>query len=328
MNLIRKRSGRKLLGAMMSVLLLLFSVAVAPGAQAAESDYGPFVGGYGGTTSTTPAVVSIPGRVITVIRNADGTVSWSVNPGINTSNFRPIPGGWRTPFAPTAIAYNGLLHVFIRGSSDNRIYYAILTDDQNNQWTPWMSIPTVTSLGSPSLVVLNGRLHVFYTGMNNRFYRLEYDGSWRVLSTEIPGNGTSASPLTAVQYGGGGIQQVLLLHRGNDNRVYRQTWNPTNNRFDGWRVTGDVQTTVRVAAAADPDYPNVIELAARGTDGLIRLATLTDDQLTYPWHPTIGGNYYTDAAPTLYSPASVAAFVVYLVITLRGYNDMWMKRAL
>ncbi|MEU6713776.1 hypothetical protein ABZ897_20065 [Nonomuraea sp. NPDC046802] len=312
---------------MLSILLVVASVAIAPAAHAVESPYGPFPGGYDGRTPTTPAVVSIPGRTITVIRNADGTISWTATPGSSTAIWRPIPGGWRTPFAPTAVVYNGRLHVFIRGSSDERIYFSILTDDVNNQWTSWASVTTATSLGSPSLIVYNGRLLVFYTGTNHLFYRSEWDGSsWQVRSEPIMGNGRSASPLTAVLYGGA-AQRILLLHRGDDNRVYRQIWNPSLNTYDGWRVTGGIQTGLRIAAASDPAYPNVVELAVRGNDGLIWLATLTDDLFSYGWHVTVGGNYFTDAAPTLYSPAAVAGFLVYLVITLRGYNDMWMKRA-
>ncbi|MEU6782981.1 hypothetical protein ABZ912_27620 [Nonomuraea angiospora] len=249
----------------MPIVLMVASVAVAPAAHAVESDYGPFPEGYDGRTPTTPAVVSIVGRTITVIRNGDGTLSWSATPGSRVANFRPIPGGWRTPFAPTAIAYNGRLHVFIRGQSDQRVYFSVLTDDLNNQWTTWQSLPTVTALGSPSLVVYNGRLLIFYTGTNHLFYRSEWDGAaWRVLSEPIMGNGRSGSPLTAVLYGGG-AQRILLLHRGIDNnRVYRQIWNPSLNTYDGWRVTGNMQTGLRIAAASDPAYPNVVELAVRG----------------------------------------------------------------
>lgn len=295
---------------------------LASPAHATEDDYSPF--GHG-TTPNTPAVVSVPEHTIRVIRAADGTIRWSDQ----MRDFIPIPGGWRTPFAPTAVVYRGILWVFIRGSGQDRnVYYARLTDAGRNTWTPWNSIPGAASLGSPSAVQLGQTLHVYYTGTDNRIYHAQYEDRWHFTGQEVPGMGRSESPPTAVLYQYPNTQ-IMLLHRGTNNRVYRQVWNPLNNTYNGWQVVGNMQTTLRIAAATDADNRSIVQLAVRGNDGLVWHARLTGNVQTYPWVPVTGLQYHTDAAPTLYTPAAVAGqIIIYLVITLRGYNDMWMKRIL
>ncbi len=310
---------RRIRVAIAAVLTLLVSMVIASPAHAVEGDYAKFGEGI---TPNTPAVVSVPGHTIRIVRGTDGRLYWSDQMG----DFVPIPGAWRTPFAPTAVVYRGILWVFIRGNSDNRLYYARLTDAGNNTWSPWTGIPGAASLGSPSAVELGQTLHVYYTGTDYRIYHAEYEDRWHFTGQEVAGMGRSESPPTAVRYDYTDAQ-IMLLHRGTDNRIYRQVWNPLSNSYNGWRAIGNMRTELRIAAASDPDNYSIVQLAARGSDGLVWHATLTGDYQTYPWVPVTGLQFHTDAAPTLYTAASfVGQIAVYLVITLRGYNDLWAKR--
>jgi len=324
------RLGRALVSGLTAVLLAVVALVATP-ATAAQANEGAGWNDWRNPYSIvdTPSFVEFNNgggvRRYGAITISDGTMRFTTDGG---SMWYTFPTPFTTPYGPTVAFYGNRMHVFARGgaANDNHIYYNVLNGGgigNQGTWDGWVRLPfQVTTVGVPSVVSMSGRLYVFYTGMNNRFYVTNYNGGGWTPPVEVPGNGSSASPPTAVAYPTG---EIILFHRGTDDRVYTQLYDPLWNDGTGWRVLDGVHTTRRVAAAASSADPWAVELAVvnRDNQNYVSLMTLNHNNETLGWHVTYSQAMTGVAAPVLF--ALLGAYDIYVAVTTR--NGLFWKQA-
>jgi hypothetical protein len=325
-NHIVARVPRKTFLMVLATLTCLMTLAVllaTSPAQARTTSWAPWTNQTSSdpiTTPDTPAVVSDgASRTYIVLRGQDNQIRWTDS---TANQFRLMPGGWRTAYAPTAVLYAGQLWVFIRGGNDQQIWFRRLESARLNQWSNWQSVPHATSIGTPSVVVSQGHLFVFYTGTDNRLRYSSYTlapARWRNLSTLLPFLPRSRSSPGVVVYGPS-LRDIAVFHRGYDNQVYRIDYDVVADRWIGrWVQLPGVTAASRPVASATGTYYDTIEVAVRGTDGYPWVMTIRAGTITYSWHPQLGG-VLTNSAPELYSVRDQA---IYLVVRERNAQDIW-----
>jgi hypothetical protein len=146
---------------------------------------------------------------------------------INGGTPREIPGGARTESAPVVANWNDRMIVMHRGTGayNNRVFWTVLYDGYSN-WGLWDVLPeSVQTLGTPAIVPVEQgtRLQVVFRGTNWRMYTgyLNQNYNWRGQG-EIWGDGVTPSSPAVTEIGILGNDQIMVVHRGVDDRLYAQ----------------------------------------------------------------------------------------------------------
>jgi hypothetical protein len=162
-------------------------------------------------------------------------------------------GGTLTSAPAVASQGNGLLDVFVRGTTDQLHYKSY----NHGAWSRWESLggaltsaPAVASQG-------NGLLDVFARGTNNQLYHLSYNhGRWSRWES-LGGTLTSAPAATSQ---GNGLLDVFA--RGTTGQLHYKSYN--HGAWSRWESLGGTLTS---APAVASQGNGLLDVFVRGTDG-------------------------------------------------------------
>ncbi|MGD0977557.1 MAG: NosD domain-containing protein [Candidatus Bathyarchaeia archaeon] len=193
-----------------------------------------------GSTIDSPAAAILGNQLYVVVRGSDGNSLWYgyltniTNPG-SFSGWTMLSGA--TSSAPTLTSNGTALCLMVRGL-DNRIYYRVY-DTVAQVWQGWNALPSGATCDKPAAAMLGSTLNIVVRGysptdssMNNTLWYSTVDltnnafSGWTLLSGATP----SSPTLTASQTS----NSLYLTVRGNDNKIYVNTWNGGN--WQGWNV--------------------------------------------------------------------------------------------
>jgi hypothetical protein len=222
-----------------------------------------------GSTPSAPAMAWNNGNLSVVVRGVDNKIyGATVDPTtLNLiGSWTPITGGV-TP-STVAIALNGgNLYVAARGM-DNRIYGATVDPTTwafiGSGWTP---VPVGATPDAPAIAWNpNGSLNVIVKGGDNTIYGAAVDpATWalNVSWTQVfPVGMTSSAPAIAWN---GTINQLHIVVRGADNKLYSTTVDATIGTLSGWTVIPAGTTPDAPAIALNPGA-FLLYVVARGMD--------------------------------------------------------------
>ncbi|WIE52808.1 glycoside hydrolase [Pseudomonas sp. GM17] len=201
---------------------------------------------WSGATQVNPQVLSASpcavnfGNVIYSFYNQGGQLWCNGNAG-GAATWLPetqIPGVMLSG-TPSAVVFNNEIYVFYQGASNNGQLCYVTYNPSTSSWASpvWInSAGEVLMENSPSAVVFNNVLYVFYQGVGVSWcYNTCSDGSTWGGQVQPSIGGGEASP-SAVVYN----DQLYLFYQGGDD------WGVYYNIFDGSSWTPD---------APIPDYP-------------------------------------------------------------------------
>lgn len=181
-----------------------------------------------GLTADSPATCLAGTELHFVVRSIDGSSIWHSFINISSGAF----SGWLllsglTNSAPTLASNSSHLCLVVRGL-DNRIFYRFY-NLLSRVWTDWTALPSGLTISSPSAAILNNKLHVVVRST---------EGIWHCnvdLSTgdfsgwSLVGGFTPSAPTLAAS---SSRNEVVLVVRGVDNAVYRNSW--SSQGWAGW----------------------------------------------------------------------------------------------
>jgi len=136
-----------------------------------------------GSTPSRPVLVSdrsgsFSGKLVLVVRGMDNRIYYNVFDEASStwSGWRRLPTG-STVDAPAAAIANGRLHIAVRGSDGQSIWYANF-DLQNWQFSGWTKLPGSTP-SAPSMTSDGYTVWLAVRGMDNRIYlSMLYESGW------------------------------------------------------------------------------------------------------------------------------------------------------
>ena len=161
------------------------------------------------------------------------------------------------------------LWMFVR--EGNLLVFKFQQVAAGNEWSTWEPFPMGGGQlqGDPSVVVFQGRLHVFFRGMDNRlyYYAQNANGSWSGY-VSLDG-GTSANPVAIASEPNNRLEVYV---RGGDGAIWTRQWyspsGSVNGFWSGWaQVAGNIGGSGAPAAATSGSN---VEVVARGSDDRIR----------------------------------------------------------
>jgi hypothetical protein len=221
-----------------------------------------------GSTIDSPAAAMLGNQLHFVVRGSDGHSLWYgylrnvTDPG-SFSDWTLLSGA--TSSAPTLTSNGTTLCLVVRGL-DNSIYYRIY-DTGTQVWQGWSVSPSGTTcdklaasmLGTTLSIVVRGFSLIDAAANNTLLYSTvnltdnAFSG-WTLLSGATP----SSPTLTASQPS----NSLYLTVRGNDNRIYYNTWNGSN--WQGWNA---LPTGTTIDAPAATIVGDKLYFVVIGTDG-------------------------------------------------------------
>ena len=221
-----------------------------------------------GSTVDSPAAAMLGNQLNIVVRGSDGNSLWygyltNVSDPSSFSGWTLLSGA--TSSAPTLTSNGTTLCLVVRGL-DNRIYYRVY-DTGAQAWQGWNALPSGTTCDKPAAAMLGSTLSIVVRGYsptdasaNNTLWYSTVNltnnafSGWTMLSGATP----SSPALTASQT----FNSQYLTVRGNDNRIYVNTWNGGN--WQGWNAlpTGATNKTPATTIMGDKLFFVVI-----GMDG-------------------------------------------------------------
>ncbi|KJY37340.1 hypothetical protein [Streptomyces sp. NRRL S-495] len=280
----------------------------------ARSDFPPSVLNTGGIEYT--AVTGLDHRI---------WVSYNGNP------YRQIPVAHETRDAPTVVTIAGRITVFHTGV-DGAIYYTLLQNLENNNWSGWTRVPgNAVATGTPAVSVLMGNVaSVTVLTVNGRLatqrmeiqpggisYRTNYTelANWQ-LPTNLPAGENTIFSWTWFNRAGNRELYINIAAVGMDHHVWTGGYN-VNNPNDTVAPTplpggGVCNSSVavarggppdRVASPGDPGYHNMSHqaLACIGTDGNVWENQSSDGGANWGgWNRTTDGAGPSRTGPSLW----------------------------
>jgi chitinase len=173
---------------------------------------------------------------------------------INWDQYPPVPNLGMSG-SPSAVLWQGGIEVFFQGANNDGQLWRTFSPDGTNWGTMQTNVQVqgVGMSGSPSAVVYNGSLYVFYQGLNNS------GGLWYAVSSDsinwtqygpIPNLGMSGSPSAVLWQGG---IEVFFQGANNDGQLWR-TFSPDGNNW------GTTQTNVQVVGVGMTGSPSCVVL--------------------------------------------------------------------
>lgn len=245
-------SGLLILGLIVATLGLS---NIAPSANAADGWRG--WERLSGETSTKPDITVHNGRLYAAIQALDNKIYYSyMDANEKWSSWKVIHP---IKMAEVRMASSKDL-VFFARSNDSQLYYAIET---KNQVVPLVGYWRLfaKSDSSPSALMFDGKLYVFYRGKNNGVF-MSTGKDYKMFKDqyEIPGNmRTTAGPEATVHN-----NRIFLAVRSNDNRIFVNIF---DKEWRGWReVPGNGRTPSSPAICS---VNGNIYMMMRGTDNKI-----------------------------------------------------------
>lgn len=269
---------------------------------------------------SAPAVIQLGGgsNTFTAIRTADNrlfytTGNWTGAWGNGGWNeWKEIPGGGRSEFAPAVAKLDGKVYVAVVGLGGKSMFTQAYTP--NGSWEgKWHEIPGGgTFIAGPAVAALEGAQLAFAApGLSGQVHYQHwhlslgfYDGSWKKT---IPGLTTNTAVGLSFAYA-----YLHVIARGNNKQIYSTTLD--NGTFKPWiEVPGGGLTNHAPALTTVPaaNYGKGLVAVVRGVDNGLFYQT-TDSKLK--WRPswkqlTHSGN--TQFAPAVaYVGGSVTPYVV------------------
>ena len=218
------------------------------------------VSSFGGTTSSTPAVIAPAANRLEVYRRGADNFTWFRRwDGSSWSNWTSIAG--RSYVGPTAAARKGtsIVDVFVRGT-DNAVYHRFRNGNTwSSGWSPIGAPPGGATSAPAAISNAPGRIDVFVRGADAAIWQRTWTGSWSAWRSA---GGVATSAPAAVSRG---ANNIILFFRGTDGQIYQRTDNGS-----GWLDRGSlggatVSSPGAVAASADR-----IDVWARGADNALQ----------------------------------------------------------
>jgi hypothetical protein len=208
-----------------------------------------------------------------VVRGMDDRIYYRAWNGTDWEGWNVLPGS--TIDSPAAALIGNQLHVVVRGSDGNSLWYGYLTNITDpgsfSGWTllsgATSSAPTLTSNGTALCLVVRGEDNLIYY----RFYNNSSWGDW----TALPSGATLDSPAAAMLG-----DELHIVVRGMDGySLWHCYFNLTDNSFSGWMLLSGATQSKPVLA---PDQTeNKLFLAVRGLDD--RIYWRTYDVMGQSW---------------------------------------------
>ena len=186
-------------------------------------------------------------------KGGSGTLWYTVSgDSINWNQQPPVPNLGMSA-SPSAVRWQDGIEVFFQGANNDGQLWRTFSPDGNNWGTTQTNVQVmgVGMTGSPSAVVYNGSLYVFYQGLNNS------GGLWYTVSSDsinwgqqppVPNLGMSGSPSAVLWQGG---IEVFFQGANNDGQLWR-TFSPDGNNW------GTTQTNVQVMGVGMTGSPSAV----------------------------------------------------------------------
>jgi chitinase len=178
---------------------------------------------------------------------------------INWNQHAPVPNLSMSD-SPSAVLWQGGIEVFFQGANNDGQLWRTFSSDGNAWGTTQTNVRVqgVGMSGSPSAVVYNGSLYVFYQGLNNSgglWYTVSGDSINWTQHAPVPNLGMSGSPSAAVWKGG-----ITVFHQGSGNGG--QLWYTYSGDGNNW---GNPKTDsiVPVSGLQMSGSPSVVEYNGR-----------------------------------------------------------------
>jgi Peptidase family C25 len=292
-------------------------------------------------TSAAPSWTVHDGKEIWLAWKGEGsdtgvyvTSSTSLRPDLTTGEYHFNPQqkvlALATPTGPVIASLNGVLYLFLKGESDDHIYWATSSDD-GAHWVDRHLLALGDSLvatqndqhpqtsSSPAVVAANNCLYMFWRGLDNKImWTAGNGGAWAAetqISTPAGAPETDASPAIALQG-----QTIHLVWKGNsDGNIFWSTYStPVNSESEEFDTSGPWSAQTRIfpaplftlaisAPAIVCDGNSVVWVAWTGEGGGVQLSSLRGSNWTGPvQRPGIASS----GGPTLASTGDDAQDIV------------------
>jgi hypothetical protein len=185
-----------------------------------------------GFTFDSPAAAVCGGRLHFVVRGTDGGTIWRSSVSLSDGAF----SGWTpfsygsTPSAPT-LASDGVVMCLVVRGLDNRIYYCMYDPIFDVWGSSWTALPSGFTCDSPAATILNGNLHIVVRSTDglNIWHSYVELGTGVFSGWTLVGGFTESAPTLATCTS---RSEVILVVRGLDNAIYRNSWSPSG--WAGW----------------------------------------------------------------------------------------------
>ena len=180
-----------------------------------------------------------------------GTLWYTVSgDSINWNQHPPVPNLGMSA-SPSAVRWQDGIEVFFQGANNDGQLWRTFSADGNSWGTTQtnVQVPGVGMSGSPSAVVYNGSLYVFYQGLNNSgglWYTVSADSINWTQHPPVPNLGMKESPSAVLWQGG-----IQVFHQAGNGQLWRTFSSDGNN----W---GTTQTDAQVPGVGMSGSPSAV----------------------------------------------------------------------
>jgi len=210
----------------------------------------------------------------------------------------------RTELNPSLVEFQNTLFCFHRGTGDNYKLYYCTFNSGDNTWNPDIKItvgeqPFFSTTGCAVAIFNDGNLHLVYqvhsdySGDNNKFRHLIFDGkAWRINNNHPEGTTADTPALVAYQ------NKLLMVYRSDSKDHTLQMWCTT---YDGtWSKDLKVPGTYSKVGPGLAVFGDKVYMAHRGaSDAALYYSIYYNSQWII--EDTKISNVYTGAPPALAS---------------------------
>jgi hypothetical protein len=181
-----------------------------------------------GSTSDTPAVVYVGGKLYIAVRGADNkSIYFGRIDSIGSSSvvWQMLPGS--TPSRPALATDGSKIYLVVRGG-DNRIYVNVYTI-ASGAWSGWKPLSSGSTIKGPAAVYMGGKLHLVVIGADGKtIYHGQVDPSTLSVTWAPVSGSTDAEPSLATD---GSRLYLVVKGYGSVGAVYVNVW---SGSWSGW----------------------------------------------------------------------------------------------
>ena len=187
----------------------------------------------GGTTPSKPAIAIDQGSgyLWVAVRGMDDGIyikGMNLSTG-DWSEWERLPG--KTSEAPAIAAHNDMLHIVVKGVSDNSLWHGIY-DIGLGEFLGWNKVSGATPSAPDLAVDSRGYIYLAVRGMNDKIYINRYDGSSWLGWEQIPTGTTAQGP--AIAFDSNDNLHVMVTSSAGDGRIYHCYKDSNTNTWTSW----------------------------------------------------------------------------------------------
>ena len=145
------------------------------------------------------------------------------------SRWERLPG--KTSEAPAIAAHNNMLHIVVKGVSDNSLRHGIY-DIELGEFLGWNKLSGATPSAPDLAVNSQGYIYLAVRGMKNKIYINRYYGSSWLGWERIPTGATAQGP--AITFDSNDNLHVMVTSSTGNGRIYHCYKDSDTNTWTSW----------------------------------------------------------------------------------------------